>query len=202
MRARLRRADPALLAIVAEGFLSRLSFGLVSFGLPLYALQLGMSLAEVGVLTSVNMMVGLALKPAGGWLADRVGLKPSLAGAIGLRSVVSLLLAAAGTPWQLFGVRGLHGASIALRDPAVSALIADCGGKKAVASSFAWYQTAKSLAGAVGKAAAGLLLTLTARDFSLLFLVAFGLSVVPIYVVARYVPGARQRPAPAPASPE
>lgn len=188
MRQRIGRADPALLAIVGEGFLSRLSFGLVSFALPLYALQLGMSLTQVGLLTSVNMMVGLAFKPVGGWVADRFGLKPSLSAAIGLRSVVSLLLAMAGTPWQLFSARSVHGLSIALRDPAVNALLADCGGKKAVASSFAWYQTAKSLAGALGKAAAGVLLTLTARDFSLLFVVAFALSALPIYVVARYVP--------------
>jgi MFS family permease len=175
-------------AIVAEGFLSRLSFGILSFALPLYAFQeLGMSLAAVGVLISLNLVVALALKPAMGALADRFGLKRSFTASIGLRSVVSLLLVFAALPWQLFAIRTIHGVSISLRDPSVFVLIADHGGKKAVASAFAWYQTAKSVAGALGKGAGGILLGLTASDFSLVFLIAFVLSALPIVVVARYV---------------
>ena len=47
MAERAGKADRgALLAIVAEGFFSRLSFGLLTFALPLYAVrELGMSLA-------------------------------------------------------------------------------------------------------------------------------------------------------------
>ena len=188
MRGRLKGVDPALAAIVAEGFFSRLSFGLISFGLPLYAYQrFGLSLTEVGMLASLNLAIAVALKPFMGSLADRVGLKPSFLVAIGLRSVVSLLLALAAAPWHLFAIRGAHGFSIALRDPSSNVLLAELGGKKAVASAFAWYQTAKSVAGAVGKASAGILLTLTASNFSLLFLVAFVLSLLPVVVVARYV---------------
>jgi MFS family permease len=132
-------------------------------------------------------MVAIALKPLMGSLADRFGLKPGLQAAIGLRSLVSLLLAFAALPWQLFAIRGLHGVSISLRDPSVNALIAEHGGKRAIASAFAWYQTAKSVAGAIGKASAGILLTLTASNFSVLFLVAFVLSVLPVVVVARWV---------------
>ena len=182
------RADPALVAIVAEGFLSRLSFGLISFALPLYAYQrFGLSLTEVGVLLSSNLAVAIALKPVMGSLADRIGMRPSFSAAIVMRSVVSLLLAFATLPWQLFAIRGVHGVSISLRDPAANVLLAEAGGKKAVASAFAWYQTAKSLAGAIGKASAGVLLTLTASDFSLLFLIAFALSALPVLIVARYV---------------
>jgi MFS family permease/cell division septum initiation protein DivIVA len=180
--------DPALAAIVAEGFLSRLSFGLISFALPLYAYQrFGLSLAEIGVLASLNLAVAIALKPFMGALADRVGMKPSFTVAIAMRSVVSLLLAVATLPWQLFAIRGVHGVSISLRDPSANVLLAEVGGKKAVAAAFAWYQTAKSVAGAIGKASAGILLTLTASNFSLVFLIAFALSALPIFVVARYV---------------
>jgi MFS family permease len=183
-------------AIVAEGFLSRLSFGIVTFALPLYAFrELGMSLAAVGVLLSLNLVVALALKPAMGALADRVGLKRSFAASIGLRSVVSMLLVFAVLPWQLFAIRTIHGVSISLRDPSVFVLIADHGGKKAIASAFAWYQTAKSIAGALGKGAGGILLGLTASNFSLVFLIAFALSALPLVVVLRYVrePGRDER---------
>jgi MFS family permease len=186
---RRRNVDPALVAIVAEGFFSRLSFGLISFALPLYAaLHLEMSVAAIGVLLSLNLMVAIALKPVSGAIADRLGLKPTLTAAVALRSIVALLLALAAVPWHLFATRALHGVSISARDPAVNSLLAEHGGKNAVASAFAWYQTAKTLAGTVGKVAAGLLLSLTASNFSLVFAIACALSAVPIVIVARYVP--------------
>jgi MFS family permease len=181
------RLNRALFAIVAEGFLSRLSFGLISFGLPLYAFRLGMSLGEIGFLLALNMIVAVVLKPAMGWVADRFGMKPSLTAAIALRSVVGLLLVFARSPWQLFAIRGLHGVSIALRDPAANALIAEVGGKRAVASRFAWYQTAKTVAGNAGRALAGVVLTLTASSFPMVFGVAFVLSVLPLLVVVLFV---------------
>jgi MFS family permease len=188
MPTRLRRIDPALAAIVGEGFFSRLSFGLISFALPLYAYQeLGLSLTAIGFLASLNLAVAIVLKPFMGSLADRLGMKPSFTVAIALRSLVSLLLVFATLPWQLFAIRGVHGVSIALRDPSANVLIAEQGGKKAVASAFAWYQTAKSLAGTLGKAAAGVLLALTASSFSTVFAIAFVLSALPVVIVVRYV---------------
>lgn len=187
MRIKLATINPSMLALIAEGFLSRLSFGLISFALPLYAHRLGLSLTEIGVLVALNLAVTILLKPATGWAADRLGLKLTLTAAIALRSIVSLLLAFARLPWHLYGIRTLHGLSMAVRDPSVNALIAEYGGKKTVASSFAWYQTAKSLAGAVGKTTAGILLAVTASNFSLVFAVAFFLSALPLVIVVSYV---------------
>jgi MFS family permease len=198
MPARRKRVDPALAAIVAEGFFSRLSFGLISFALPLYAYQeLGLSLTAIGFLASLNLGVAIVLKPFMGSLADRVGMKPSFTVAIALRSVVSLLLVFATLPWQLFAIRGVHGVSIALRDPSANVILAEQGGKKAVASAFAWYQTAKSLAGTLGKAGAGVLLAVTASSFSAVFAIAFLLSALPVVIVARFVrePQADEGPA-------
>ena len=188
MLTRLRSVNPSLLAIMAEGFFSRLSFGFITFALPLFAFQeMGLGLTAVGVLLSFNLIVAIALKPLMGALADRFGLKQSLTTAIGMRSLVSLLLPLAAMPWQLFAVRGLHGVSIALRDPAVNALIAEHSATRTIASTFAWYQTAKSVAGSAGKLLAGVLLTLTAANFTLIFLISFGLSVVPLLVVAAFM---------------
>src|SRR5213083_2491199 len=147
MRPRLAPVvDRTLLAILAEGFFSRLSFALITFALPLYAhRELGMSLSQVGLLASLNLIVAIPLKPLGGSLADRFGYKRSLGVAIALRSAVSLVLA--------------------------------------FASAFAWYQTAKGLAAAAGKIVAGVLLSLTAANYSLVFVVGFALSALPIYVV-------------------
>jgi MFS family permease len=185
-----------MLAFVAEGFSSRLSFGLIGFAVPLLAFRLGLSLGEIGLLASLNTAVALFLKPAMGWVADRVGCKRSFILAIVLRSLVSLLLIGASAPWHLYAVRSLHGVATALRDPSVNSLIADAGGKTAVASSFAWYQTAKTLAGSLGKSLAGLLLAVTASRFPMVFAVAFALSAFPLVAVVRYVSDAdRTEPA-------
>lgn len=144
-------------------------------------------MAEIGLLISLNLAVAVALKPAAGWAADRLGVKRTLVAAIWLRSLVTFGLVFAVLPWHLFAIRAVHGVSIALRDPSVDVLIAEHGGKRAVASAFAWYQTAKSAAGALGKALAGVLITLTSGRYSMVFLVALALSMAPALVVGRYV---------------
>jgi MFS family permease len=190
MRITPERINPSLLAILAEGFSSRLSFGLVSFALPLYAYHLGLNLTGIGLLASLNLIVEQAFKPLMGWAADRVGLKRSFTAAVALRTVVALLLAFASAPWQLFAIRILHGLAESLRDPSVNSLLVDTATTRNTASYFAWYSTAKTVAGSLGKTAAGLLLTVTAYNYSRVFLVAFVLSGLPLYVVARY---ARER---------
>ena len=186
------QVNAPLLAIIGEGLFSRLSFGLISFTLPLYARHLGLSLTEVGVLAALNSAVAVGAKPLLGWVADRFGLKRTFVTAIGLRSLVSLCLGFASAPWELFAVRSAHGLSMSLRDPSVNALIAKHGGKKSVASAFAWYQTARMVAGSLSRALAGVLITLTAANYPLVFFVAFALSVLPLVVVSRFVREERQ----------
>ncbi len=195
----IERFNPPLTAIIAEGFFSRLSYGMIGFTLPLYARHLGLSLSQVGILISVNLGVALALKPLAGWTADRLGLKRTLASALGLRSVVALLFSVVALPWQLFAVRTAQGATKSFRDPAVNALIAEHGGKKAIASAYAWYATAKKSAGSLGMAFAGILLSLTASSFSLVFVVAAALSALPVVLVVLFV---REKRGPPVASPE
>jgi MFS family permease len=181
-------------AVVAEGFLSRLSFGILSFALPLFALQLGMSIAQIGLLVSLNLLVAVALKPLTGPIADRFGLRSTLIAAIALRSAVSLLLVFATAPWALFAIRGLHGLSIALRDPAVNAMIAEVGGKTAIAQSFAWYQTAKTVAGSIGRMLAGVLITVSGSRYPIVFAVACALSALPLAVAVRGLPAVLAAP--------
>jgi MFS family permease len=178
----MRRPSPVT-ALLLEGFTSRLSFGVLSFALPLYARDLGMSIASIGVLSAVTGVVSLALKPFTGAVADRWGVRRTLLLALTTRSVLCLAYVVATTPAQLFGIRGVHGVSDSVRDPAVHAMIAEYGDKATMASTFAWYQTAKTTAGAVGKSVAGLLLA-TALGFPLAFAVAFALSLLPVFVLA------------------
>ena len=181
------RAQLPLLAVIAEGLFSRLSFGIIGFALPLYARHLGMSFAQIGILVSLNSAVALCFKPLLGWVGDRFGLKRTFVSSIAMRSLVSLLLAFAAGPWALYAIRSLYGLSMSLRDPSANGLIAELGGKKSVASAFAWYQTARQLANSVSKAFAGILLAVTVSNYAIVFYVAFALSLLPIILVTLLV---------------
>ncbi|MGH3326806.1 MAG: MFS transporter [Streptomycetales bacterium] len=184
---RQQSRNPALVALVAEGFLSRLAFGVVGFALPLYARSLGMSLLQIGALATVSGMVAAGLKPVMGAAADRFGLKRTMTVAIALRSLLALCYGLATSAWQLYAVRAGHGLADSARDPAVAALLAEGGGERKVASAFAWYQTAKTMAGSLGRGAAGLLITATGGSYGWVFGLAFLLSALPLGVVARMV---------------
>ena len=168
--------------------MSRLSFGIISFALPVFARKrLGFSLTETAFLIALNLIGEQLFKPLMGWVADRAGLKRTLTVAIALRSVVALLLAFAASPWQVYAIRFFHGFTESLRDPSVSALIAANAKKKSVASAYAWYTTAKMSAGSLGKSLGGFLLPLTVENFSAIFLIAFAMSLAPLFAVARYL---------------
>ena len=194
MRTRFQGVNLPLIAIIAEGVFSRLSFGMINLTLPLYAYHLKLSLIEIGFLISVNKIVSLALRPLMGWIADRFSLKWTFVTAIGLRSLEVILLIFAGSPAQLYAIRSVHGISKAIRGPVVKTLIAEHGGKKTIASAFAWYGTAKKVADSLGGAVAGILLTATSSNFLLVFIVAFLLSILPLYVSARYIPDEKNAP--------
>jgi MFS family permease len=181
------RSNLPLLAIIAEGLFSRLSFGVIGFALPLYARHLGLSFSQIGILVSLNSAVALCCKPLLGWVGDRFGLKRTFVSSIAMRSLVSLLLAFAAGPWALYAIRSLYGVSMSLRDPSANGLIAEHGGKKSVASAFAWYQTARQVANSVSKALAGVLLAVTASNYAIVFYVAFALSLLPIIFVTVFV---------------
>lgn len=195
------KSSPVFLAILCEGFLSRLSFGLIAFALPLYARRLGLDIAQIGVLVSLNLGMSMLLKPFMGCIADRVGYKRGASLAVALRSLLVLLFAAAGSPWHLYALQSARGLAKSIRDPSMYALIAEHGSKKSLASAFAWYQTAKYAAGAIGKASAGVLLTLTGSNFSWVFGLAFAISVLPLLALGLFLPkdtGLKERAAPKP----
>lgn len=188
MQFKLKSVNPGLFALLAEGFLTRLSSGVIGFALPLFAYRkLGLSLAESGALLAMNVAAEQLFKPLMGWTADRIGLKRAYTLAIAGRSLAALAYALSGSAWQVYSARFLHGVAESLREPSVNALIAENAKAKSVASTFAWYNTAKQTASAIGKTASGFLLAMMADNFSAVFLLAFALSILPIIVVARYV---------------
>jgi MFS family permease len=180
------RTNPTLIAVPGEGFLTRLGFSMVSFALPFYALSLGMNLSEIGILYALRTGTTVAIKPLMGWAADRYGRKNTLILAVLLRCLVGLLLPFASAPWHLFAIRLLQGVVTAAREPSATALIAVHGNKRSMASTFAWYTTARDLGRSFGAAAAGILIG-TTGNYNIVFYAAFLTSCVALVTVFRYV---------------
>jgi MFS family permease len=177
--------EPTVTAVAAEGFLTRLGFGMVSLALPLFALSLGMSVAEVGLLYALRTVATIGIKPIMGWAADRYGRKSTLLVAVVLRCLIGLLFVFASQAWHLYALRLLQGAMTAARDPSAAALLATHGKKKSMASTFAWYSTARDVGRSFGYGVAGLLIELS--GYRSVFLIAFLTSCIALVTVVKFV---------------
>jgi MFS family permease len=177
------RSNPSLAAVIAEGFLARLAFSVISFALPFYALSLGMSLVEVGVLAALRVIVALAMKPVMGHAAGRFGVKKVYGASIAGRAIIAVFFLFATTPWALFLVRALHGVTTATRDPTSALLLMEHSDERRVASAFSWYATAKTVGAALGFPLAGILLGVTGDSFALVFMFAATISAFAFVLV-------------------
>lgn len=181
------KANPSLGAVITEGFFARLGFGIITFTLPFYALSLGMTYTEVGILTALRLVAAIVFKPFMGRIAEHIGKKRIYVISIFGRALVSLLFAFASQPWMLFALRFLHGVTTAARDPASAVLIAEHGSEKKLASSFSWYNAAKEAGAAIGYLVAGFLLTYSHDNYSFVFLFSVTPSVIAMFAVMRWV---------------
>lgn len=90
-------------------FLDLLGFGLVIPILPTYAVQLGASAFEVGLVMAVFALMNFVFSPFWGSLSDRHGRRPVIAGTVFITAVSFLLLAHAHSLWLLIVARMLAG---------------------------------------------------------------------------------------------
>lgn len=183
-------------AVVVEGFLTRLGFGMVTFALPLYALELGMSLAEIGLLVAAKAMIEPAVKPFVGQAVDRWGARRGYLVAVLARLVASVLLFTATTPLALYGVRLAQGAaSAATAPPAISVIASST--KRKVGKAFSLSYSAKDLGAVTAGAVGGALLAATG-DFRLLWALVTVLAALAALVVWLWVPPGLDAGAPKP----
>ncbi len=177
----LRARDPrlAVATVLTEGFLGRLAFGMLSFAFPLYALTLGLSIAQIGILVSLRSVFVLPLKPVAGWLSDRIGVRAVyLSGAFARTVAAALLFVVEGFVGLMF-VRLLQGASAAGRDVASIGVIArDAEGR--VGTAYSWYASAKHVGGVAGAGIAGLVIAASNDGYQTLFALILLLSVLPV----------------------
>jgi len=184
---RTKISNISLTILYLEGFLSRLGFGVITFTLPFLALSLGMSFTEIGMLAALRLLAAIALKPLMGTAADRFGKRNIYLLSIAGRIIVCLLFILASAPWMLFAIRFLHGVSSAARDPVAAYLITEHGASHKMATSFAWYGTARELGAVFGYLMAGAILTLSMDNYAYAFTFALITSIISLLLVFAFV---------------
>ena len=122
-RAMLRYRELVVLSFAI--LVSMIGFGLIMPFLPIYAEDFGASDPEIGIMVGVFAIVRLFFSPVGGWLADRVGRKPSMVFGMFMYCGVMFLFGIAKTVTELFIYRGLQGAASGLVWPVALAYVGD-----------------------------------------------------------------------------
>jgi MFS family permease len=140
----------------------------VLFFLILYVKQKGYSATMAGLALSAYGVGGVLASLAGGYLADRIGRRNTIAISMFATAVIMMALSRADGFIMIAALTALLGLSAELYRPAASALLADLTEPAARVTAFAVYRIAVNLGVAVGPAMGGLLAD---RSFTLLFAV-------------------------------
>ena len=120
------QSKPGRWTLLVLGFVAFVtSFGahVVAVNLPVYAKQVGVGLAMIGVLIAVYDFAEIIAKPVFGFVADRTGMKPTMLAGLAVFSLASLGFFAV-DPRLLIVIRLLQGMGAAALSIVSAALVA------------------------------------------------------------------------------
>ena len=138
--------------------LSALGSGLTLPFLLVYLNQVrGLELELAALAVSTVALAGLAGNPLGGWLADRLGSRDTLAAGLVVAAVGAFAIAGVREPWQAFAATAVVGLGAAIVWPAQDALLAAIVRPDERSSAFAVHHALLNLGFGVGSLAAAVL---------------------------------------------
>jgi MFS family permease len=112
--------------------------------LPLFAVHLGATASEVGIIAAVSTMAGIAFSIPAGMLSDRFGRKTMLiAAGVVFASAPAMYLFTSGI-WQLATIRFYHGLATAIFMPVAMAFVSDLH-EESKGEKLGWFSTATLL---------------------------------------------------------
>jgi MFS transporter, DHA1 family, multidrug resistance protein len=148
---------PLLITTCAIAFGSYFATSLRLPVVPLFAVTLGATTSEVGLInSSFLLMCGLLALPLG-LLGDRWGRKRIISLGLIIASTTSLLLYWSRTPMELVGIYLGFGVGLAMIGPSLMAQVADISPPSHLGRAYGWYTTSIYTAMSLGPAAGGVL---------------------------------------------
>ncbi len=125
--------------------------------MPLFAVSLGATTSEVGLInSSFLLMCGLLALPLG-LMGDRWGRRRIINLGLSIASLTSLLLYWSQTPLELIGIYLGFGVGLAMVGPSLMAQVADISPASHLGRAYGWYTTAIYSAMSLGPAVGGVL---------------------------------------------
>jgi MFS family permease len=187
-----RRLHRNVKALGAASLLTDVSSEMVLPVLPLFLTEsLRASVATLGVIEGVAESTASLLRPATGWLSDRLGWrKPFIVGGYALSTVSKAGFAVASSWSAVFGLRLGDRLGKAIRTPPRDALLADSSDPRDFGRAFGLHRAMDNAGAAIGPLAAFAVLSLFPGDFRTVFalsLVPGALSVLVLVLFVRHV---------------
>jgi MFS family permease len=167
--------------------------------LAVYLASRGFSAREVGLLVSADGLGSLAAAPIGGWLADRIGRRPTLLSALAATAAAAVFLGVVRAPALVVAGVLVFGLASAMIFPAMFAMVADLVPERDLERGFGLLYWAINFGVAFSAAVGG---AIGERSWLALFLADAATTLVFAAVVWRWVPETRPECVTAPAPEE
>jgi MFS family permease len=145
--------------------------------LPLFAVHLGATASQVGIIAAVSTLAGIAFSIPAGLLSDRFGRKTMLiAAGVVFASAPAMYLFTTGI-WQLATIRFYHGLATAIFMPVAMAYVSDLH-EESKGEKLGWFSTATLLGRFMAPLTGGALLGYLGSDSNLGFAVIYSVCLV------------------------
>lgn len=146
-----------LITLYIVAFVGFAGFSFLFPVIPLYAAELGATVAEVGVIVATISYVTAFLLIPFGMLSDRFGRQKLLVGGLVIFTLAPLLYPLANNPEQLIWFRAIHGLAAAAFLPAAIALVIDLTPEAKRGEAIGWYTASLQLGLMAGPITGGFL---------------------------------------------
>lgn len=160
MRTRLASLDPRVLILAAISFISSLGIGVMVPLIPLYAVSLGASPVQLGLLTSAFALANAAAQLGGGLLTDRLGPLRLIRSGLLLYGLANVLIATATSAAMLIAYRAFAGVGVGISFIATRLYLAQIADPARMALANGILSAAYSAGQVVGPAFGGIVTTM------------------------------------------
>ncbi len=186
------KKDYRLLIMCLLGFFAFTNQSILFPVIPLYAVEVGALVSQVGLVVSFFAYMQALLMIPAGLLSDKLSQRGLLVAGLFIATLAPLLYIVASNPVQLSLVRALHGLSMVFFIPTALTIITGITHKAEMGKAFGAYTTATQLGSMVGPIIGGYLLNhfgYTATFLSSSIVAAIGLLIV--FIRFADIPGKR-----------
>ena len=183
--------SPALAVLATISFVSSLGISIMLPLLPLYALSLGASPLQLGLMTSGFAIANGVAQFGSGFLMDRFGARRFIVAGIGTYAVANVLIATAPTAVALIGFRVVAGLGGGVNMIATRLYISQTAEQASLAFFNSIISAANSAGSVLGPAFGGLVAI--AGDLRVPFIIVAGTSTLA-FVAALFLPRPKERP--------